>query len=85
MVSIHTLSRTDRFFTNLPTAELRDFQCHFHTVETVGDKSIPSDHAVRLVIQCPRNSLSDHPVIRRLLTQHPLFVCALHEDHRSMM
>ena len=42
--SIHTLSCIDRIFTNLPMAELRDFQCHSHTVGTIGDKSISNDH-----------------------------------------
>ena len=35
--SIHTLSRIDRMFLNLPMSELRDFQCHSHTVGTIGD------------------------------------------------
>ena len=84
--SIHTLSRTDRIFTIFPMAELRDFQCQSHTVETVGDRSIPSDHVrVRLIIECPRNEQSDHPVILRWLAKHPLFDCVLHEEHRNMM
>ena len=42
--SVHTLSRIDRIFTNPPMAELRDFRCHSHTIGTIGDKSVPSDH-----------------------------------------
>ena len=66
--------------------ELCEFQCHSHTVGTVGDKSIPNDHVpVRLVIECPRIRQSEYLVIRRWLTQHSLFACALHEAHRNMM
>ena len=66
--------------------ELRHFQCQSHTVQNVCDKSIPSDHVpVRLIVECPRNRQSDHPVILRWLTKHPLFDCALHEEHRNMM
>ena len=67
-------------------AELRDFQCHSHTIETIGDKSAASDHIpVRLAIERPRRKQQDHPVIRRWLTQHPLFISALDEEHRNMM
>ena len=52
-------------------AEPRDFQCHFHAIGFIGDKSIPSDHIpVRLVIECPRKKQLDHLVIRRGLTHH---------------
>ena len=68
--SIHTLSRVDRMFIILPVAELRDIRCHASTVGSSGVWSVPSDHiTVRLAIQCSR-------VIRRWLTQHPLFVSA---------
>ena len=51
---IHTFSRLDGVFVNLPMAELRDFQCHSHTVGTMGDKSVPSEHfSVWLVIESP--------------------------------
>ena len=84
--SIHTLSSTDRIFTIFQMAESRDFQCQSHTVETVGDRSIPSDHVpVRLIIECPRHRKSGHPVILRWLAKHPLFDCALREEHRNMM
>ena len=53
--SIQTLSRVDRGLVVLLMAEMRDFQCHSHTVGTIGDKSVPSDHIpVRLVIERPR-------------------------------
>ena len=61
--SIRTLFRIDRVFANLPMAELRDFQCHSHTIGAIGDKSVPSDHIpVRLAIECPRWKQQDHPV-----------------------
>ena len=84
--SIHTLSRIDRIFINLPMAELRNFQCHAHTVGSVGDRSEPSDLIpVRLTIVCTRVKQEDHPVTRRWLAQHPLFVSALHEAHQDMI
>ena len=53
--SIHMLSPIDRVLVNLPMAEMRDFQCRSHTVGTIGDKSVPSDHIpVRHVIERPR-------------------------------
>ena len=65
---------------------MRDSQCHFHIAGTIGDKSIPSDHIpVRIAIECPRKKQMDHPVIRRWLTQHPLFISALDIEHRNMM
>ena len=85
--SIHTLSRIDRVFVNLPMADLRDFQCHSHTIGTIGDRSVPSiDHTpVRLVIECSRSEHMNHPVIRRWPTQHPLFICALDVEHRNKL
>ena len=84
--SIHTLSRIDRIFINLPTAELRDFPCHTHTVASIGDKSVPSDHfPVRLAIECLRMKQQDHLVIWRWIAQHPLFISAPDEEHRTMM
>ena len=71
-----TLSRIDRVFVNLPMAKLRDFQCHSHTIGTVGDKSEPGDHiTVRLVIECPRREQLDHPVIRRWPTASSVHQC----------
>ena len=67
-------------------AELRDFLCHSHTIWTIDDKSVPSDHIpVRLVIECSRKKEMDHPVIWRWLTQHPLFISTLEVQHRNMM
>ena len=58
---------------NLRMAESRDFRCHSHKIETIGDRSVPTDHIpVRLVIEYPRSKQKDHPVIQRLLTQHPV-------------
>ena len=48
---IRTLSRIDRIFMNLPMAEAQDFHCYSHVFENLGNRTIPSDHAVRLVIQ----------------------------------
>ena len=37
-------------------AEARDFHCHSHVFENLGNQTIPSDHtAVRLVIRKPSN------------------------------
>ena len=45
------------------SAQLRNFQCHAHTVGSVGDRSAPSDHiTVRLTIVCSRVEQQDHPV-----------------------
>ena len=57
------------FSSSSAMAELRDFQCHSHTIGTIGDRSVPSDH----------------PIIRRWLTQHPLFISALGVEHRNMV
>ena len=52
----------------------------------VGDRSAPSDHIpVRYTIVCRRVKQQDHPVIRRWLAQHPLFVSALDEAHQDMI
>ena len=84
--SIHTLSRIDRIFVNLPVAELRDFQCHFHTIGSIGEHSVPSDHTpVRLTIESLRAKQQDHPAIRRWLVQHPIFISALHEEHGNLI
>ena len=80
--TIHTLSRIDR----ISSAELRDFQCHAHSMGSVGDRSAPSDHIpVRFTIVCPRVKQQDHPVTQRWLAQHPLFITALDEEHRNKM
>ena len=42
---IRTLSRVDRIFINLPTAEARDFHCYSHVFENLGNRTIPSDPA----------------------------------------
>ena len=42
---IRTLSRIDRIFINLPMAEARDFHCHSHVFENLGNRTIPSDRA----------------------------------------
>ena len=53
---IHTLSRIDRIFINMPMAEVRDFHCYSHDFEKLSNRTIPSDHtAVRCVIQTPDN------------------------------
>ena len=61
------------------SAELRNFQCHAHTVGSVGDRSAPSDHIpVRLTIVCnPRGTT------RRWIAQHPLFISALGDEHNK--
>ena len=71
---------------NLRMAEARGFHCSSHVVESLGMKTIPSDHAaVRLVIQKPTSRrhqskhvpswMSKHPIVGSILQQ-------LHDDHR---
>ena len=63
--SIHTLSRSDRMFINLPMAELRDFKCHAHTGGAICEWSVPNHHTpVREAIECLRVKCQEHPVIR---------------------
>ena len=53
-------------FINLPMAELRDLWCHCHTVGSMGEKSVPSDHIpVRLTMECTRQAAGPprHPAI----------------------
>ena len=84
--SIHTLSRVDHVFINLPMAELRDFRCQNHSVRSIGDRSVPSDHIpVRLAIECASPKQQDHPVIQRWLAKHPSFVSAPDEEDRNMI
>ena len=49
-----TLSRIYRAFINVPMAEAHDFHCHPHVTDTLGERSMPSDHvAIRVVIRKP--------------------------------
>ena len=49
-----TLSRIDRAFINVPMAEARDFHCQSHVTDSLGGRSIPSDHvAIRVVVRKP--------------------------------
>ena len=53
-MALRTLSRNDRAIINVPMAEARDFHCHSHVTDNLGEPSIPSDHvAVRVVIRKP--------------------------------
>ena len=57
-----------------------------HTIGSVGDRSEPSDLIpVRFTIVCTRVKQQDHPVTRRWLAQHPLFISALDEAHQDMI
>ena len=77
--AVENASHVDHIFTNLPMAELRDFQHHSHTVGTIGEKSVPSDHIpVRLAIGSLPNWTNGLPC-------HPLFVNLLDVEHRNMM
>ena len=68
------------------SADLRNFQCHAHSIGSVGDSSARSDHIpVRFTIVYPRVKQQDHPVTRLWLAQHPLFISALDEEHRNKM
>ena len=73
-------------FVNLPLAELRAFQCHFQTIRSIAEHSVPSDHApVRLTLESLRAKQQDHRAIRRWLVQHPIFISALLEEHGNMI
>ena len=82
---IHTLSRIDRAFNNMPMAEARDFHCYSHVFENLGKRSIPSDHAaVRVVIQEPTIREHQGKRIPSWMSKHPVF-CSflkrLEDDH----
>ena len=88
--SIHTSSRIDRVFVNLPIAELRDFPpCHLATsVRTFGETTPSTRHPALIAFSSISRLLSYvifHPAIWRRLTQQPLFISALDEKHRNMM
>ena len=52
--TLRTLSRNDRAIINVPMAEARDFHCHSHVTDNLGEPSIPSDHvAIRVIIRKP--------------------------------
>ena len=71
---MRTLSRIDRIFINLPTAEAREFHCYSHVCENLGNQTIPSDHAaVRLVIQKPTNRRQQGKRIPSWMFKHPFF------------
>ena len=51
--TLRTLAGIDRAFINVPMAEARDFHCYFHVTDNLGERFIPSDVTVRIVIQKP--------------------------------
>ena len=83
---MRTLSRIDRTFSNLATAEARDFHCYSHVFEKLENRTIPSDHAaVRFVIQKPTNRGQQGKRIPSWMSKHPVFCSLLqrlHDDRR---
>ena len=77
--TLRTLSRIDRAFINVPTAEARDFHCYSHVSDNLGERSIPSDHvAVRIVVQKPTGRRDEVQRIPSWMSkQHPVFCTIL--------
>ena len=72
--TLRTLSRIDRAFINVPMAEARDFHCHSHVSDNLGERSIPSDHvAARIVLQKPTNRCDQVNRIPSWMSKHPVF------------
>ena len=85
--TIHSLSRIDRTFINLPMAEARDLHCFSHVFEIFfGERSIPSDHAaVRVVIQKPTLRGHQGKRIPSWMSKHSVFCSFLKrfdDDHQ---
>ena len=66
-------------------AEARDFHCHTHVIDNLGERSIPSDHvAVRVVIRKPLDCRGTVMRIPSWMSKHPVFCTILKQisdDH----
>ena len=66
-------------------AEERDFPCHSHVTNNLGERSIPSDHvAVRVVIQRPQDHSSAGTGVPQWMSNHSVFCRILkqsNDDH----
>ena len=61
--TLRILSRIERPFINISVAEGRDFRCHAHVTDDLGDRSLPSDHvAIRSDIELAHEA-SSGPVL----------------------
>ena len=59
-------------------AEARDFHCHSHVTDNLGERSLPSDHvAVRIVIQKPLDHCGTSKLIPSWIPEHPVFCTSL--------
>ena len=83
---VHTLSRIDCIFIDLPLAETRDFHCYSHVFENLGKRSIPSDiAAARVVIR--KHTIRGHQGkrISSWMYKQPVFCSIpkrLHDGHQ---
>ena len=72
--TLRTLSRIDRAFIDVPMAEARDFHCHSHVADNLGERSRPSYHvAIRVVIQKPLDYCSTVKRIPSCMSKHSIF------------
>ena len=81
-----TLSRFGRAFINVAMAEARDFHCHSHVTDNLGERSIPSDHvAIRVVIRKPLEFCGAVKRIPNWMSKHHVFCTILKQisdDHQ---
>ena len=86
--AIRTLSRIDRAFINVPMAEARDFRCHFHVTDNLGERSIPSDHVgIRITFWKRQDHCGTSLQVPPWMSKHPLFCTILKQisdDHRYL-
>ena len=61
-------------------AEARDFHCHSHVTDTLGERSIPSDHvAMREVIRKPLDYCGTVKRIPNWMSKHLAVFCTIFE------
>ena len=84
-----TLSRIDRAFIYIPVTGARDFHCYSHAFESLGKRSIPSDHAAVGTCGFQKNLLFGdtraNARIPSLMSTHPVFCSVanrLDDDHQ---
>ena len=84
--AIRTLSRIDRAFINVPTAEARDCHWYSHVTDNLGERSIPSDHvAIRTTFRKRQDHGGTSGQVPPWMSKHHLFCTILKQisdDHR---
>ena len=80
--SLHTRSRIDRIFVNLPMVDSASGAILILLGPLV-EILCQRPHTGPLTFDCSRTKQQDHPAIWRWLVQHPLFINALDEEHRN--